>query len=164
MKKLYEPKDISEITGLDRQKMRKLLHDYKDIVEPTGYKNYPPDGRDGYKLYDADAVDKLRQIAIYRELGLKHGEIKAIFSNPAYDPNQALSELLTSLKEKREQIDRQIEVVEQMRALGVKNGILQLILPNGTISGLLEGKDSSVSQVCAFCAQHYSSYWIKSGK
>ena len=25
-------------------------------------------------------------------------------------------------------------------------------------------KDSSVSQVCAFCAQHYSSYWIKSGK
>ena len=33
-----------------------------------------------------------------------------------------------------------------MRALGVKNGILQLILPNGTISGLLEGKYSSVSQ------------------
>lgn len=32
MQKLYEPKEISEITGIDKQEMRELLHDYEDIV------------------------------------------------------------------------------------------------------------------------------------
>jgi len=148
MRKMYEPKDIAVITGLDKQEMRKLLHDYEDIVKPTDYKNYPPSGKGGYKRYDADAVDKVQQIVIYRELGLSHSEINDIFSDPAYDSNQTLNGLLTSLKEKRERINRQIEAVEFMQAIGVKNGILQFILPNGSIEGLFGERNlSAVNRV-----------------
>lgn len=139
---LYEPKDIAKITGVDKQNMRKLLHDFEDTVKPADHKNRYVVEKP-YKLYDADAVDKLRQILIYKELGLKPKKIKAIFSSPTYDPNQALSEQLNVLKEKRKRIDRQIEAVEQMQALGVKNGILPLILPSGSVEKFFEMSDNS---------------------
>lgn len=146
MKKLYDPKDIAEKTGVEKQKMRKLLYDFEDVVKPTDHKNYNRENS-WYKQYDADAVDKVRQILIYKELGLKHNEIKAIFSSPTYDPNQALADQLNALKEKRKQINRQIEAVEHMQALGVKNGILPLILPDGSAKKLFEmSEHSEISQ------------------
>lgn len=123
--------------------MRKLLYEFKDTVKPAAYKNFRGDVKKAYKQYDVDAVDKVRQILIYKELGLKPKEIKAIFADPAYDPNQALSGQLSALNEKRKRIDKQIEAVEQMQALGVKNGLLSLLLPDGSAKKFFEAFDNS---------------------
>lgn len=155
MRKLYGSKDISEIVGLEKQRTRKMLFDFEDIVKPVDHKNFSVNGRSAYKLYDADAVDVIRQIVIYKELGLSPREIKAIFSNPAYDPNRVLNEQLSLLHEKRERINRQIEAVERLRVFGVKNGIVELIMPKGAIQGSVDLRQSEISRRVSAMAEKY---------
>lgn len=125
MRKLRTVKEVCEETGLTR----KLLFDYKEIgmVQPSDYANYKVDDTGGYKLYDQEAFVKLKQIAIYRELGMERKEIKQIISSPDYDSNQVLEKQLVLLKEKKERIDQLIAAVEQLRLIGIKERAMEFI-------------------------------------
>lgn len=118
MSKLFGPQEIYRLTGITP----KIINDYKDVVKPTSYKENLI-----YKQYDEKAVNKFRQIAIYRELGLKRTKIKEILEDPNYDSNLALDELIVLLQEKKKHLERLILSVEQMQAFGTKNGVPNII-------------------------------------
>ena len=81
------------------------------------------EGNDGYKLYDDAAVEKLQQIALYYQLGLKRNEIRDIMLNPDYDRNRTLENLLEREQTRKVQIERHIAVLEYLKMIGLKNGL-----------------------------------------
>lgn len=76
------------------------------------YANYSVEGNDGYKLYDDDAVEKLQQIALYYQLGLKRNEIRDIMLDPDYDRNLVLESLLEQERIKKVRTERHIAAVQ----------------------------------------------------
>ena len=126
-------KQVCEITSLTR----KVLYEYKDIVKPSAYATYTVMGKkdgspkDGYKLYNDEAVAKFKQVAVYRELGLSKKEIGAILTAPNYNVNQVWDEQLTLLHEKQKKIEQQIAAVELFRVIGTQNNnLLDYIKPH----------------------------------
>jgi len=120
MKKYKTVKEVCALTGLTRKHLYYFHHE--KVVEATAFANYSVYDYDGYKLYDDAAVEKLQQIALYYQLGLKRNEIRDIMRAPDYDPNKVLSMLLKEKQFKRLQIDRHIAVLEFLKMVGLKNG------------------------------------------
>ena len=75
----------------------------------------------GYRLYDADALERLYLIIVYRELGFSLKRIAEILDAPDFDRNQALDEQIALLEEKREQIQNRITFARGLQLTGVKN-------------------------------------------
>ncbi len=121
MNKYKTVKEVCELTGLTRKHLYYFHHE--GVVRAVAYANYSVEGNDGYKLYDDDAVEKLQQISLYYQLGLKRDEIKEIMLTPGYDSNAVLHTLLTLEQEKRLHIDRNIAALEYLVLVGTKNGI-----------------------------------------
>lgn len=67
----------------------------------------------GYRIYGRNEVDKLQQILFYRALGMDLGSIKEIVNNPSFDGAAALQTHRRQLLERRTQLDRLINTVEQ---------------------------------------------------
>lgn len=120
MKKLKTVKEVCALTGLTRKHLYYFHHE--KVVEATAFANYSVFDYDGYKLYDDAAVEKLQQIALYYQLGLKRNEIRDIMLAPEYDPNKVLSKLLKEKTIERYQIDKHIAVLEFLNMIGIKNG------------------------------------------
>ena len=81
-------KEVCDLTGLTRKHLYYFHHE--KVVQAVAYANYSVYGYDGYKLYDDAAVEKLQQIALYYQLGLKRDEIRDIMLDPKYDSNLVL--------------------------------------------------------------------------
>lgn len=128
MNKYKTVKEVCDLTGLTRKHLYYFHHE--GVVRAVAYANYSVEGYDGYKLYDDHAVEKLQQISLYYQLGLKRDEIKAIMLTPDYDSNAVLHTLLTMEQEKRVHIDRNIAALEYLVLVGTKNGI------NGSLRGI----------------------------
>lgn len=121
VKKYWTVKEVCALTGLTRKHLYYFHHE--GIVRAAAYENYSVAGYDGYKLYDDIAVEKLQQISLYYQLGLKRNEIKALMLSPDYDCNRALYELLRLQWEKKLHIERRIAALEELILIGVKNGV-----------------------------------------
>ena len=128
MKQYKTVKEVCALTGLTRKHLYYFHH--AKVVQAVAYANYSVEGNDGYKLYDEPAVEKLQQIALYYQLGLKRDEIRDIMLDPNYDSNRILSTLLALEREKRLRIDRHIAALEYLTLAGTKNGI------SGVLRGL----------------------------
>ena len=70
-------------------------------------------GDNGYRIYGQVQVDALQQILFYRELGFGLEEIKIIISSPDFDRKSALRTHLTSLMDRKNQIETLIENVSK---------------------------------------------------
>jgi len=86
---------VSEVAAMARVSVR-TLHHYHEIglLEPACV------GANGYRYYGREALLRLQQILIHRELGMKLGEIGAILDAPGFDR-------LAALKGQRERIAAQ---------------------------------------------------------
>lgn len=120
MNKLKSVKEVCALTGLTRKHLYYFHHE--KVVQAAAYANYSVEGNDGYKLYDEEAVEKLQQIALYYQLGLKRNEIRDMMRSPGYDRNAVLKDLLDRERAKRRKIDRHIAALEYLQMAGVKNG------------------------------------------
>ena len=120
MNKYKTVKEVCALTGLTRKHLYYFHHE--KVVQAVAYANYSVEGYDGYKLYDDPAIEKLQQIALYYQLGLKRNEIRDIMLAPEYDPNKVLSKLLKEKTIERYQIDKHIAVLEFLNMIGIKNG------------------------------------------
>ena len=118
-------KEVCALTGLTRKHLYYFHHE--KVVQAVAYSNYSVEGNDGYKLYDDAAVEKLQQIALYYQLGLKRDEIRDIMLDPQYDSNRILETLLALEIRKREQVDRHIAALEYLKMSGVKNGLISML-------------------------------------
>lgn len=121
MKNLKTVKQVCDLTGLTRKHLYYFHHE--KIVPAVAYSNYSVEGNDGYKLYDDAAVEKLQQISLYYQLGLRRDEIREIMRDPNYDSNQVLNTLLALEREQEVHIQRRIAALEYLTLTGVKNGI-----------------------------------------
>ena len=122
MNKYKTVKEVCDLTGLTRKHLYYFHHE--KVVQAVAYANYSVYGYDGYKLYDDAAVEKLQQIALYYQLGLKRDEIRDIMLDSDYDSNLVLDTLLAVERTKRATIERHIAALEYLKLAGVKNRLL----------------------------------------
>lgn len=121
MKQYKTVKEVCQLTGLTRKHLYYFHH--KNVVRAVSYANYSVEGNDGYKLYDQQAVEKLQQIALYYQLGLKRNEIRNMMLTPGYNSYAVLDTLLAREKEKLIQIGRNITTLEYLKRVGATTGL-----------------------------------------
>ena len=119
MDKYKTVSEVCRLTGLTRKHLYYFHHE--KVVQAAAYANYSVHGYDGYKLYDDAAVEKLQQIALYYQLGLKRDEIRRIMLAPDYDSDLALDKLQKREQAKKETIERHIAALEYLKQVGAKN-------------------------------------------
>lgn len=66
----------------------------------------------GYRLYDSRALETLQQILFFRELDFSLSTIKEIMTNPGYDKTEALTRHKQLLLQKRNRLDKLIDLVD----------------------------------------------------
>lgn len=125
MNKYKTAKEVCALTGLTRKHLYYFHHE--NVVRAVAYANYSVEGHDGYKLYDDAAVEKLRQIALYYQLGLKRNEIRDLMLARDYDRNQVLGNLLRLAKGQRDQLNRNIAALEFLQMTGMNNGLAEML-------------------------------------
>ena len=67
----------------------------------------------GYRLYGAEALERLQQILFFRELEFPLKEVKQILDSPAFDKNEALAHHKELLMLRRGRINRLIALVDR---------------------------------------------------
>ena len=154
MEKYKTVKEVCALTGLTGKHLYYFHHEH--VVRATAYANYSVEGNDGYKLYDEQAVEKLQQIALYYQLGLKRNEIRDMMLAPDYDSNKVLDTLLAREEEKREQINRNIAALNYIKLTGTKNSLVSIL--NGTSltelgRRLLEAQDTPIQLEESFAVE-----------
>jgi DNA-binding transcriptional MerR regulator len=101
--KLYRVKEVCEMTGLSR----KQLFDYKEIVHPAEY------DQSGYKLYDAEAVEKLEKVAFYRSIDIPVKTIDYLINDPDADIEIELKRQIEELKAEMKKLEKKIGIAEE---------------------------------------------------
>jgi DNA-binding transcriptional MerR regulator len=109
-------KTVNQIAKQTGVSVRTLHHyDAIGLLKPTEITEA------GYRLYDADALERLYLIIVYRELGFSLKRISEILDAPNFDRNRALEEQIALLEEKREQLQNRITFARGLKLTGVKN-------------------------------------------
>lgn len=101
---LFSVKEVCKRTGLSR----KQLFDYQSIVGPTDY------DKSGYKLYDSEAIEKLKDVALYRSIDLPLKVIDKIINKPGFERNQAIRKHISYLINERENVDEKIKIAKSI--------------------------------------------------
>ncbi len=98
---------INEVAKLSGVTVR-TLHYYDEInlLKPSKTAN------SGYRIYDEKDLEKLQQILFFRELEFSLTEIKQIMSVENYDKTKALKNHKKLLKQKRDRLNKLIDLCE----------------------------------------------------
>ncbi len=102
---LYSIQKMSQISGVSGRTLR--YYDELGLLKPKEISNV------GYRKYSDAEVDKLQQILLYKQMGLKLEEIKTILENPDFDLKQALEKQKKQLLLERNRLQQIIETVEK---------------------------------------------------
>ena len=108
---MYTVKEVSKLPGISVR----TLHHYHAIGLLKPRLLSPA----GYRLYGQDALQRLSQILMFRELGFPLAEIKAILDSPGFRPQEALTRQLKLLECQRRHLD---ELIAHARALQEQGG------------------------------------------
>ncbi len=99
---------INEVAKLAGVTVRTLhYYDEIDLLKPSG----TTEG--GYRVYDEKNLERLQEILFFRELDFSLSDIREIMANPSYDKKAALLSHRKILIEKRNRLDRLIDLCEQ---------------------------------------------------
>ncbi len=96
---------LAQLAGVSTRTLR--YYDEIGLLEPVRKNDA------GYRIYGRQEVDKLQHILFYRKLELDLATIKGIVNNPSFDGISALQEHRRQLINRRQQLNRLIENVEQ---------------------------------------------------
>ncbi|MEZ4358050.1 MAG: MerR family transcriptional regulator [Eubacteriales bacterium] len=96
---------LSKMAGVSTRTLR--YYDEIGLLKP---KRLSPSG---YRIYGQEEVDILQQILFYRELGFRLDKIKKVIISSSFDKQEALSEHLSALVTKRNQLNALIANVEK---------------------------------------------------
>ena len=118
-------KEVCALTGLTGKHLYYFHHE--GVVRAAAYANYSVEGNDGYKLYDEKGVEKLQQIALLYELGLKRNEIRDLMLAPGYDFQLTLTELHDRKEMEIEKIGLQLAAMDYLRMTGIHNGLAGIL-------------------------------------
>lgn len=104
--------EVSKLTGVSVR----TLH-YYDQIGLLG----PTDATEaGYRLYGDEALERLQQILLFRELKFSLKDIKEILDSPGFDRKKALRQQIELLTLKRNHLQNLIDFAVGMEAIGMK--------------------------------------------
>lgn len=108
---MYTVKEISQLSGISVR----TLHHYDTIglLEPTAVTQA------GYRLYDQTALEQLRKILLFRELGFPLKQISRILSMQEQEQAQILDEQITELRQRKAKLETQILLASETKRMGV---------------------------------------------
>lgn len=106
-------KEVSELTGLSVRTLQ--YYDNIGLLHPDAHTEA------GYRLYDDTALDTLRQIMLFRELGFPLRQIREILNSPDYDKNKALEQQIGLLMLQKERLERLILFAQGIQTRGVND-------------------------------------------
>ena len=106
---------VSEVSRLTGNSVR-TLHYYDEIglLKPTEVTGA------GYRLYDDDALARLQNIMMFRELEFSLKEIGRIIDSPDFDRQKALEQQIELLRLRKERLEQLIEHALELQKKGVK--------------------------------------------
>ena len=102
---MFTVKQLSKMAGITRR----TLHYYDEIglLKPTRV------GANGYRYYGEEALLRLQQILLYRELDMPLDDIQKIMGRPGFDVVSALESHRGELSKRIAHLERVIRTVEQ---------------------------------------------------
>ena len=110
MEKLYTLGQVAERTGIDKRTLKYYVE--RKIIIPSK-KSYQ--GKKGYWLYTEKDIIKIKQIALYRELGYSAQQIKYIINSPNFSWITVLDHQIKDFKAKKRHLENLIFAAEMMR-------------------------------------------------
>lgn len=101
---VYTVKQLAELAGITVR----TLHHYDEIglLKPSQV------GANSYRYYDENALLRLQQILLYREMGMELQQIKAILDDPDFDYIQALRTHRAVLEGRMQRVQELITTVD----------------------------------------------------
>lgn len=105
--------EVSELTGVS---VRALQYYDKIGLLPASRRSQAE-----YRLYDGEALGRLQEILLLRELEFSLSEIADIVSRPDYDRKCALDQQIQLLILKHERLERLIAFAREIRTTGVSS-------------------------------------------
>lgn len=104
---MYTVREVSERAGIS---IRALRH-----YDTIGLLSATCTTSAGYRLYDDEALARLQQILLFRELEFPLKEIRAILDSPDFDRNEALDQQIRLLELRKERLSGLIELARSMK-------------------------------------------------
>ena len=105
--RMYTVHQLAKIAGITRR----TLHYYDQIglLQPSRL------GENGYRYYDQDALLRLQQILLYRELDLPLEQIREMLSSPKFEVLAALENHKAELLKRIQRLQRLVLTVDQTK-------------------------------------------------
>lgn len=103
--------EVSEHTGVSARALRH--YDAIGLLKPTKLTEA------GYRLYDEEALGRLRMILLFRELQFPLKEIKAILDCPDFNPEEAIAQQIRLLELEYQHIGELISFAREIQKKGV---------------------------------------------
>ena len=103
--------EVSKLTGVSIRTLQ--YYDSIGLLKPTEYTEV------GYCLYDEEALERLQQILLFRELEFPLKEIKDIIYNPKFNKEKVLEQQIELLVLKKEHIENLIDFARRIKTMGV---------------------------------------------
>ena len=104
-------KQVSMLTGIS---VRALHHyDAIGLLKPTEVTEA------GYRMYDDEALTRLQNIMLFRELKFPLKEIKVILDSPDFDPTEVLEQQIKLLELQEKHIHELINFAKEVKKNGV---------------------------------------------
>lgn len=110
LSRLYTKGEVSRLTGIDIRTIKYYVE--RNMITPTDKRTQ---GGKEYWLYSESDIVKIRQIALYRELGYSANEIKKILQAKDFDWGKVLDTQIDALKAKKRHLENTIFAAELMR-------------------------------------------------
>ena len=102
--------EVSRLTGVSIRTLQ--YYDRIGLLPPDGYTQA------GYRLYDEQALERLQQILLFRELEFSLKEIREILDSPCFDRDRALEQQIALLTLKKEHLENLIDLARGMKTKG----------------------------------------------
>ncbi len=101
----YTIQKVAKLAGVSARTLR--YYDEIGLLKPARLAS------SGYRIYGQHELDLLQQILFYREMDLALPEIKALVTDPTFQPKEALKSHRQELLRKKERLDALIQNVEK---------------------------------------------------
>ena len=103
-------KEVSDRTGVSIRTLQ--YYDRIGLLSPAERTEA------GYRLYDDEAIRRLSEILLFRELEFPLKDIRRILESPDYDREKALWQQITLLELKKERLENLILYAREIRSTG----------------------------------------------
>ena len=161
--KRFTPKELAnELRIKNKQAMRKMLRDYKELLNPQpsnhGFCRFQ-NGKDidcgPYMTYDDDDLACLKRIYMFKQLGMKRSKIIHLMTEE--EEEVVIDRLLAMLEMKEKEIKEQIIMAKKMKDIGTESVLGQFLFEGRSAHEFVEylrdsmrDYDSGMINMCLF--------------